>query len=275
VKYTTLLVVDRKTLEQLEVSLPTWRLNRPEIFANPIVCAYDRELTPAELRRLWYIIGEADIKRVWWPPPGVPDSTYANQRERMLSAFLPCAAEHVETPIWMKVDTDVIALAKCAPLPMDEWFTERQCEVWGGVHDQALPIQGVPVLVGSSWGYTLNKDRRPWLSMLDDWGDAHEAFKNFPRLNIPEREGQKRVSHRRYCSWIAAYQTEFTRRVVATLDKPWKMPVPSQDSLDWFCCARWRLPWLAVSFKRHHCLTNCSKLPALVETANFVLGQTP
>lgn len=266
---TTLLVVDRKTLEQLEISLPTWRRNRPEIFRGPLVCAYDRALGTDELRRLWQTLGEAQIKRVAWPPPEVHDYFYADQRERMLTAFLACAAKYVETPWWLKIDTDVIATT-LGPLYDPAWFTEQDCETWGSVEAQSVAVRGVPVLVAPAWRYTKNRDGRPWLTVLDDWGEGRESLKSQPRLNIPEHPGQVRVGHRRHCSWFAFYRTDWTREIVSYLTRPWKLPVPSQDTYAHYCAARRRDPFLLVSMK-HRGLTNCSKLKSLRETANGVL----
>ena len=51
--FTTVVAVDSKTISQLEISAPTWRKNRPELWDEKMLIIYDKDEVAPESRDLF------------------------------------------------------------------------------------------------------------------------------------------------------------------------------------------------------------------------------
>lgn len=256
--FTVVVAVDSRTVEFLEASLPTWRKNRPWLLEQPMVCLYDRTVfEPRDAREIHRAIGAPNLTMAAWPPAcpckdGAPE--YASQRERMLSAFVyaPLVAD-IHTSYFLKIDADVLALESIS-WPLSSWF------------------DGEPAWVASPWNYTKPADQ---MATLDSWANDVQGLREFPPLNLPYTPGERRCRHRRMCSWMAFFHTEWSRGV-ADLCRgscgPWKIPVPSEDGLHWYVSARRKDPVVRVSMKRFG-FDNFSRLARLRDRASEVLNQ--
>jgi len=95
IDYTTVVVIDDRTANQLELVWPTWHLNRPALFARPLLVICDFQAGGRdywESRLAWLEHPARQI--VLWECPEWPDLT---QRERMLTAWIKAPPQYVET----------------------------------------------------------------------------------------------------------------------------------------------------------------------------------
>ena len=214
--FTTVIAVDANYVAQLAYSVLTWQLYRKQIFENPLLVIVDRQnhfdiigkLPPA-------ITGHKKLQIHVWPDEAHADAPFVNQRERMLSAFVHAPPRLVETPWWLKVDCDAIALGN-----PDAWFDPA----W---------FAGDKIIVAPKWGYS-KPGHQP--GDLDAWANEHFILSQYPPLNIPYN-GEKRLGHERICSWVSFYNARWTRWASMLCDYP-RIPVPSQDGYHWFIAAR-------------------------------------
>jgi len=213
-EFTTVVGLDREHIEELRAVWPTWVMFRPEIMRNPLLWVVDAfsGITLQELQAFHH----QNARAWWWDWPThrgmeVPAIT---QRERMLTGLV-WAADSVETPYYLKIDTDVAAMGP------GRWIETHWFE-----HD--------PVFVTSPWGYTKPADA---IHRLDKWGDSISEMAVFPRLNIPFDPSAPRVRHRRIISYVFFGRTDWTC-AMQKLTHYERMPVPSQDTFLWYCAAR-------------------------------------
>lgn len=174
-----------------------------------------------------------NIKVVRWDYP------HGNRRERMLAAFVLGVARHVKTDYWMKLDGDTEPIVPAFPWPDYRKFT----------------------VVSHKWGYTKIKGEDGatghWFNRLD------AAFS--PNAPLFKREfdvnKDKRVSHRRhapdglpmrYASFCHIEKTEFTRRIAGVINaQGGRLPIPSQDTMSWYCATLWREKVKLVNMKEY------------------------
>lgn len=231
-KVTLVLGVDKKTLEQLIVSLPTWRLNRPELWWTDWIIFYDWNpvtgVNKAYLENFLYCNGIMTATLVKWPPPQT-HIKYETQREKMLTGFVYIPAEVCRTEWWLKVDTDAVALDRSAWIDPD-WFAP----------DDAGQLAAY---VASSWSYTKTKggegDAADWAERLERFGDA--ALQGTERLNLASRASGRTINVSRMASWVSFYNTVWSRRAAGLFQShcaPLKLPVPSQDTCCWYLAER-------------------------------------
>lgn len=132
--YTVCAAVDGAHLDKLAACLPTWR-DVKGLGARRLLLFADKDclVEAVELAAGW---GDA----VEWNPPGCE-----SQREKMLSAFVFGAAQHVKTSHFLKLDSVTFAEKKGEFLPAD-WAD------WD--------------MIGQPWGYT-----KPghWIEKIDWW----------------------------------------------------------------------------------------------------------
>lgn len=248
---TVVLGVDAKTAAQLYISAPTWAKYRPELFTLPWYVFVDGEQLPVrQILDLMTTIGKtADVRVFPWPTVA---TEYASQREKMLSGFCH-VCRYVETPWWVKIDTDAIALNAAQPWPEPEW------------------LQGEHVIIASPWGYTKPADQ---MATLDDWGDAVPGLREYPRLNIPYTPGGRRARHQRIASWVSFYRSDWSR-MASDMARHYagmcKIPVPSQDGYHYYVAARRGDKILRAQQKRRG-WTNCPRLEQLKTTAAKALA---
>lgn len=220
--FTIVLAVDARHLRQLSWTLPTWRRHKPSLFDRPMLVIYDwTQLHPSEVRS---VVGYRDSKLHAWPPDGfsIPSGTdkWSNpQRAKMLASFVHVPPAYVETPYWLKIDTDVVATG------MDDWIDPA----W---------FEGSPVIVSHPWKYTKPPDQ---MVKLDEWVEKTGLFRGTKSLNIVPKPGAELVCHPRIISFVGFFRTDFTgiaseaaRMMVGNC----RLPVPSQDGYLWYLAAR-------------------------------------
>jgi len=222
--FTLVLVVDSRHLRQLSWTLPTWRRHKPSLFDRPMLVVYDRDqLRGYDVRA---VVGDGPMLYAW-PPLTVdfPESSdggkwYDPQRAKMLSAFVHIPGLFVETPYWLKIDTDVVAIG------MDDWIDPA----W---------FDGEPAIVSHPWKYTKPPDQ---MVKLDQWAEQFGLFPGTTPLNIVPKLGAELVCHPRIISFVGFFRTDFTRRAsdlaVSTMGHRCRLPVPSQDGYLWYLATR-------------------------------------
>lgn len=231
--FTLVLGVDRTHLNQLELVLPTWRKHKPSLFERPLLIFFDHEqLEPAEIARVTGGRGTA----IPWPPRGV---TYEEgdgwkesaQRYKMLSGFVHVPAQYVNTPYWLKIDTDTIA--------------------WG--QDDWVPALSSNTIIAQKWHFTKPAEQ---MLKLDEWAARHDdllgsTFAAAP-LDLQPLPGWSRLSHPRIISWCGFFNTCFTQHasaVAADTCGEGHLPVRSQDGYLWYMAKRWGLEVQRTDFK--------------------------
>jgi hypothetical protein len=142
-----------------------------------------------------------------------------NERERMLTAFVLGAPDHVQTSHWIKIDADTNVTRGFASKPF--WPAWKEYDI-----------------VGNKWGYTKVKgdpgyDGRHWLNTLDDWWISKVDPKAEPMY--PEIEGRLH-KHGRISSFVSCYSLEFSKKLKELCGD--RMPIPSQDTLAWYVAER-------------------------------------
>lgn len=217
--YTIVVALDARTVQQFQMVWPTWRL-KPGILDHPLVCIYDEQ---AGNRRYWHNrlrwMGHDSRTLIGWGWPDLDDTAFPEmtQRERMLTAFVKVPPAVVETEKWVKIDTDVVAT------DTTPWWDVS----WNGLHS--------PRLVGSPWGYSKPANT---CQRLDKWASGVPELASGPSLNLPAPEpDQKRIRHKRICSWVCVIDTVWSRRAADFV--PGRLPVPSQDGYHWYVA--WRM----------------------------------
>jgi hypothetical protein len=151
----------------------------------------------------------------------------ASQRETMLASFVFGVAKHVRTEYWMKLDAD------CSPKrPWWEWPELSGCSI-----------------VSHRWGYTRMKgdldSRIHWFNRLDEVFCPDSP--NFKRIftlaeqKLSHRPGNANGLPERFASFCHIERTAFTRRIAEHLlvRLAGKLPIPSQDTLSWYCALIW------------------------------------
>lgn len=217
--YTIVVALDHRTADQFKMVWPTWRL-KPGILDHPILCICDQLVGDRHYwhRRLRWM-GHDDRRIIGWGWPDPRDDTAyeeMTQRERMLTAFVKIPPAVIDTPKWVKIDTDVVATDN-TPWWDPEWVGKMS-----------------PRLVGSPWGYSKPANT---CQRLDAWAAGVPDLAQGPALNLPPPEpGQKRIGHPRICSWICVVDTVWSRRAADFV--PGRLPVPSQDGYHWYVAAR-------------------------------------
>jgi len=289
VDLTIVCAVDRKTIEQFIVSVPTWIKYRPEMAEFPWMIIYDRaQLKLEDIRDVIIKTGLKDFHRdaartytgvmacPWpknktaqeWDLRNTDRPYFANQREKMLTAFVRCAP-YIDTEWWAKIDTDAVALRPADWLP-DEWFARDEL-VGARFYEPADKPTWAKynVWIASPWSYTKPADQ---MAKLDDWADGIDF--PVPRLDLPFDPDGRRCRHPRMASWVSFYRSDWTRyvsRVIADKCDPDKIPVPSQDGVHWYFSARMNVRTLRTSMKRRG-WTNCPRMTKLRETAAKALS---
>jgi len=237
--FTVVLGIDDKHLDQLAWVWPTWRRYKPSTFDRPVIVFYDK--ASVTKRKIIDLLGTS-INLVAWPPDGVvfsgdgSDKWNNPQRHKMLTGFVYAAARFVETPYFLKLDTDVVAIGN------DDWIKSE----W---------FDGSPTIISHKWGFSRPPDL---MVRLDDWVAQHKnklpelAIKK--PLNLVPLEGWDRVCHKRINSWCGFFDTRFNCRAAewATLTcGQYQLPVASQDSYLWYVAERLGLKVVYLNMKKN------------------------
>jgi len=230
--FSTVLVLDERSLRQLAQVWPTWRRFKPEIWRRPLLMVCDAQAGDVpwwerQLRRF----SHPDRMLRYWDWPNLDDTQHAGmtQRERMLTAWVRVPPRVVETEYWLKIDTDVVATSPKRWI-RPEWFRQK------------------PALIASSWGYSKPANIP---GDLDAWGNQVEPVKRYPPLDLPApRPDQGTIKHPRIASWVAWIHTGFSQWA-DNLAGSGRLPVPSQDSYHWYLAHRCEKGVEKVRMKEH------------------------
>jgi len=226
-EYTLVVGVDAKHLEQLALVWPTWKLHKWRLLQNPMLVFYDESVTGKEIQEA--VGNHPNLQIVRWPPPGIEyeggdDKWTDPQRYKMLAGFIHVPAIHVQTPYWLKLDTDTIAVGN-PEWVNPEWFTKD------------------PAIVSHPWGYTKPPDQ---MLELDRWGFEFQdvfpsRFIERGSMGLVPETGANKLKHSRIISWCSFCATNFSQWIakMATMSCGLgKLPVPSQDGYAWYMARR-------------------------------------
>jgi hypothetical protein len=225
--YTTVVGLDDRHARQLTWTWQTWRYFKPSLLDHPMLIFFDRD----EVDERWIkdVVDHPDLTTVPWPLDGVEyagdgwDKWTNPQRHKMLSGFVHVPGMTVETPYWLKIDTDTVATGQ------DDWIDP----IW---------FENEPAIVSQRWGFT-----RPPNQMLDldSWVERNQEtlpdWAELSPLELAPEPGASRVRHRRIISWVGFFNTEFTRRASIAAVRACgtgQIPVPSQDGYLWYAAQR-------------------------------------
>jgi len=259
-EYTTVVGVDSKTIRQLSYTFVTWKVKKPSLWRHPLWVFYDR----SQLREsdVLSCVQHPIVKPIPWPHrwidrevwPGAGECKWDDpQRHKMLAGFV-YVGELVQTPYWLKLDTDVLATG------MDNWIDER----W---------FEGEPAIVAQPWGYTIPPDQ---MQRLDQWVDHYRLpqFQDTEPLRLIPAPGAERLRHKRICSWCAFFNTRFTQ-LCADLARASVgngiLPVPSQDGYMWYVAKRLGKEIRRVQMKNRG-WTLRSRMSSIRQTTADILG---
>jgi hypothetical protein len=194
---------------------------------------YDQsQVTVGQVRQ---VVGSSNMMACPWPPEGFKfvggtDKWTHPQRVKMLTGFVVVPAVLVETPYWLKLDTDVVATGA------DDWIDP-------GWFDES------PAIVAHPWTFT-----RPANQMLDldKWAEEYHLSFPEPPLDLTPKPGAERVGHRRITSWCSFSRTDFTQRCASLAYRTTgdRIPVPSQDGYTWYVAKRMGEPIVRPNMKR-------------------------
>ncbi len=240
--FTTVVGVDKKHLEQLTYTLPTWVKHKPDIKENPLVVFYDKDqLTFQDVEKVTRRY-HGNVTTVAWPDregvvyEGDDSKWYNAQRYKMLAGFVHVPARTVETQMWLKLDTDTVATAGHANWVDYSWFDDY------------------PAIVSQAWGFTKPANQ---MDLLDAWvaenkEDLYLLASQEPLELSPKTPESDRIRHHRIISWCGFFSTTFSRLCSQHAEStmgPCKLPVPSQDGYMWYTAERAGYPIKRMDFK--------------------------
>ena len=236
---------DQKYVEYLRTTLPNW-VKHKHVDRFPMIVYINGFRRWKHNSELDFLRAYPNIRIIPWDMPEA-----ANQRERMLTAFVLGTAKDVTTPYWVKIDADAFATDD-APL--------------------LIPEMKNHVICGHRWGYSFSKDIGPIMS----WANEHPAFKDTPK-ETPDPaciEGRKYWHPgKRVASYVQFHQSEFVRMAAAIAGN--RLPVPSHDTYLWYVANRLRLPIMQHNFKNNRGMGNKSDLNSLKEIVHGIDGNGP
>ena len=213
ISFTTIVGVDEHHVRELELVWPTWKQFKPEILKNPLLIVCDGSISVGEWNRRLQFLDHPDMRRVQWE---LPDCT---QREKMLNGITFAVANHVQTPWFLKLDTDTVATEKKKWIDL-EWFKQNAEGEW-------------PVFVAHPWGYTKPPNA---IDNLDSWAQQIPMLAKYPDLQLHPEPDRDKVVHPRITSWCYFGNSAWTKSVLQFCSG--SLPVPSHDTFLWYCAER-------------------------------------
>lgn len=197
-------------LDLLRWSAPSWSV-KPQFAGRPLLVFHHGFRNPSR---------DLDFLRQCFPavcgqPWDMPEA--ANDRERMISAFILGAAQHVTAEYFVKLDADT-------------YFTDKQ--------DVFAPEDFAYDLVAHRWKFT-----KPgfWIDKLEAWSKGKD-FPPPPEGNSPSRRAPRIIS---FC---CLHRTEFVKKAAQLAGK--RLPVPSHDSFLWWLADNCRdFSWVSRDLK--------------------------
>lgn len=236
--YTLVIGVDERHLHQLSLVWPTWIKHKPSLLQHPMVVFYDRDCVKEDA--VTKVVRHPNLRLCSWPPDGItyqgdPNSKwYHPQRYKMLAGFVHVPALTVETPYWLKLDTDVVATGK------DNW-----------IHDEWF--KDLPAIVAHRWGFTKPPEQ---IQLLDAWVAQYKhkllLLAGKPAVDLKPEPGASKVNHPRIISWCGFFSTWLTRLAsgfASTTVGEYQLPVPSQDGYLWYVAKRLDYPIVRTIMK--------------------------
>jgi hypothetical protein len=223
---TLVVAVDRRHLEKLRLTWPTWMQHKPELKTVHTLIIHDDSLNP-EGDEVSFLRDHPELRFVPWSMPEAQ-----TQRERMLTALVKVPAQEVQTKWYLNLDADVVATAQ------KQWLDQR----WFEADDSKLS----PAFISSPWGYTKPADT---IDKLDSWGDRIPGLKEHAPLKLPRDPDSSLVRHHRIISWCFFGNTAWTREMAAFA--PGRLPCPSQDTYLTYCALRRRDPFRRIHMAQY------------------------
>lgn len=249
-----MLGVDANHLTKLNLVLPTWIQNKPHLRDVPWRVFVDGDsvnsINADELLKNLLVFKDLRIIR-WDPDHDFPRGTgrwYDPQRQKMLAGFVHIPALEVETPYWLKLDLDVVASG------VSDWIDPQ----W---------FENDPAIIGHRWGYTKPPHQMEeldnWVKYCQDRGELANLA-DTPPLDMHPKPDANSLPHKRIISWCAFFNTDFTRFVSESVNRtcnrftnrPWGLPVPSQDGIMWYMATRMKKQIVRTNMKSRgwiHC----------------------
>lgn len=266
-KPTVVIGLDQQTARQLLVTAPTWRKHKPVLWQWPWLIFFDPDppngIASADIDRLAHQelgLSPEQVQIVGWPFHRI---TYESQRERMLTGHVFVPPIFVRTEWFVKIDTDAIAVDDRS-WPEPTWFDTPKGE---------QPA----VVVASGWNYTKAKggggDIHQWAETLESFGDR--ACEGTERLGLHGRIDGDKIKMPRFASWICFQRTSWVRQAAQQISMacgPYRLPVPSQDTVLWYLAERSGARYLAAKQKKWG-WTNVSRIEPLQKKAAEVMGE--
>ena len=193
--------VNRKTVKHLRVTLPAWK-RKPDIAGLPLIVFCDDVAS----QKLTFIDQEWDGPVQLRTTTGTPSPDASHDEA---TTFLIDAPAAVETEYWIRIDPSVLFLNDTPLFPN----VAPQVDTFG-----------------HRWGYSKPAS---WLLELDKWFSKTSFRTDFTGMGeeFAFKEEAEKFRHKRLTSWVSMHQTEFTRRVAASLDDG--LPIPSHDTILW------------------------------------------
>lgn len=239
--YSVVVGVDKRHLDQLSTTLPTWAKSKPSLIQRPWIVFYDvHQVTEEDVYKV--VKRREDVVYVPWPPPNAKyDRMYEDrfgdpQRSKMLAGFVHVPGQVCRTEYWLKLDTDTIATGR-DPWIQPNWF------------------EGSPAIISHPWGFTRPPDQ---MLFLDQWVAKNKeqlsVLSSKPPLNLVPEPNRDRLNHERIISWCAFFHTTITRfasSIARQVCGEGKLPVPSQDGYMWYVATRMGYDVVRTSMKRH------------------------
>lgn len=223
-EFTTVVAVDDAHVAELQLVWPTWKRNRAEILQRPLLIVADAARSRSSWKRQLAFVDHPDVRLETWSMEAI------GQREKMLTSLVHGPARWVETPWYLKLDTDAVAVAPGRWID-ETWFRPDR-------------RNRTPVFVASPWNYTKPADA---IERLDRWADSVPALRRHNRLDLVAEQGASRIVHPRVISWCFFGDTRWTSEMWDLCDG--RLPIPSQDTFLWFCAERGRRFYRRVFMK--------------------------
>lgn len=228
IPYTLVVGVDDYHLRQLELVWPTWKKHKTSLLKSSMIVFFDRRQVSEVAVRA--VVDHPNLRTIPWPIRGLDyggegTNKWDNpQRAKMLSGFVYVPALFVETPYWLKLDTDVVATG------VDDWIDPE----W---------FDGNPAIVAHPWNFTKPADQ---MLMMDKWVVMNKdrlpkEITNSSPLDLVPIEGWDRLTHKRIISWCGFFDAQWTFEMAHLTTKNggrYELPIASQDGFLWYLATR-------------------------------------
>lgn len=200
--FTTVVGIDEEHYEEWLIARESFERLAPRVL-NRLLFLVDEEFWSSE------VLKELSQSAKQYLMVPVPPSD-APQRARMLTALTTMPHEHIDTPWFLKLDTDAVAV--------------------GDIRIPQAVVSGDMVLAAPKWGYT---KPATMMTTLAEW-----------TLLIPEFYGQERrlpeyrvdglkAKYPRIISYFCWVNTAWSKEINERYLPDGKLPVPSQDTFLW------------------------------------------